>query len=146
MTIAAAETVAGGRLVLYRVNERDVIGLKAIRHGKDHINHYFVPLEPVSSRPLTVIYMDYTAEVQDCHDHFALKLDLFATRAPIEIGAILSNETGTYIKVREPTKGIMSFAYVDLGSGELRRRQERQINAVYHWTLACTGTDPRRGL
>ncbi|KAF0113691.1 MAG: hypothetical protein FD149_2074 [Rhodospirillaceae bacterium] len=145
MTMITAKTVAGGRLIVYRIKNRDVVGLKAIRHGKDHINHYFVPLEPLSDDPLTVLYMDYAAEVRDCHDTFNLELIPLAADAPVDVGAILSNETGTYLKAREPTKGIMSFVYVNLNDGEMRRRQERQIGAVYRWSLARIGTDPQTG-
>lgn len=146
MTTVTAETVQNGHLILYRVEDKEIVGLKGIRHGKDHINHYFIPLEPISEDPLTVIYIDCTASVRDCHDSFTIKLN--QTYSPVlgkkvEVGSVLSNETGTYIKVREQTKGIMSLVYVNLDNGELKRRQERQIHAVYSWSLTCTGADPR---
>ena len=141
MTMIRAETMAGGRLIVCRVDDHDVVGLKAIRHGKDHVNHYFVPLEPLSDTPLTVLYIDYTTEVRDCHEVFSLELTPLAADASVTVGAVLSNETGTYIKVQEPTKGIMSFVYVDLSDGEMRRRQERQINALYRWSLARIETN-----
>ncbi|VBB69595.1 hypothetical protein RIEGSTA812A_PEG_1068 [invertebrate metagenome] len=142
MMMGTAETVPSGHLVLYRIRDRDVVGLKAVRHGKDHVNHYFVPLELIS--PITVAYLDDTAPLHDCNDHFSLKLDQLVIEPPIAVGTILANATGTYIKACEATKGIISFVYVNLDSGELRRRQERQISAIYRWTLTCIGIDPRR--
>lgn len=144
MMTARAEIVTNGHLVVYKLDNREVVGLKGVRHGKDHVNHYFVPLESVANEPLTVVYLDYSAELRDCHDYFSLELELLEVNTVIEVGAILSNATGTYLKAREPTKGVMSFVYVDLDSGELRRRQERQINALYRWTLTCSGIDPRQ--
>ncbi len=141
--IVAAETVTGGHFVLYR----DMIGLKAVRHGKDHVNHYFVPLDaPVNqlNQPMTVVYLDNAAKVRDCHNNFDLNLEPLVRCTPIAVGDILVNLTGTYIKACEKTKGIISFVYIDLENGELRRRQERQISAVYRWILTCTGIDPRQ--
>ncbi len=140
VTAVTAETVTGGHFVLYR----DMIGLKAVRHGKDHVNHYFVPLELPANQPMTVSYLDCKAKVQDCHNNFDINLEPLAMSTSIDVGNILVNITGTYIKAYERSKGIISLVYIDLTNGELRRRQERQISAVYRWILTCTGIDPRR--
>ena len=139
MTTVTAETVQSGHIVMYR----KTIGLKAIRHGKDHVNHYFLPLESVDQHT-NISYIDCTEKVLDCHDKFSLNLYPLAIETPIAVGHVLVNMTGTYMKAYEKTKGILSFVYINLVSGELRRRQEREISAVYYWTLTCTGIDPRK--
>ena len=135
-----AESVSDGHFVLYR----KMIGLKAVRHGKDHVNHYFLPLELSPEKQMTVTYLDFTEKVQDCHESFSLNLEPLTIYTPVAVGDVLVNMTGTYIKACEKTKGIISFVYINLKSGELRRRQERQISAVYRWTLTCIGVDPRQ--
>lgn len=142
---STAEQVAGGRLVMTRIAERMVVGINAIRNGKDFVNHYFVPLDPLPEGALTLVYIDYTVEMQDCHSRFSLELDPVENCPRADVGHVVANATGNYLKVQEPIKGSMSLGYVDLATGEVRRRQERDVSGIFQWRLTTVGGDPRKG-
>lgn len=118
-----------------RIDGREVVCLKATRLGKDYINHYVIPLDPVSEGDLTMLYVDYEVVVIDCHGKFVLALEPVEVDEAPEIGHVLVNDKGSFIKVRESYKGSWALGYVELESGEVRRRQERGVTGVFRWRL-----------
>lgn len=114
----------------------EIVCLNAVRHGKGFLNHYLVPLDPAGGDPdaLPLVYIDYNLPLADVSATHALEL------VPVEgiqarIGQVLENASGRYLKTVEPYKDAFSLGYVDLDSGEVRRRQERGVTAVYDWRI-----------
>lgn len=142
--MASADTVPSGRLVLAEVDGVTLIGLKASRRGKDHVNHYLVPLDPRPAEPLRLRYIDYAVRVLDCTSSFAIRLEP-AAGLKSEVGQAIITAAGTFIKVYETkVEGSMAFSYVDVATGEVRRRQEQGVTAVLDVRLIATGPDPRQ--
>ncbi|MEO5372786.1 MAG: hypothetical protein H7840_00750 [Alphaproteobacteria bacterium] len=140
MASMTVENVEGGRLVRSPVAGRLVVGMKAVRIGKDFINHYFVPLDPPPDGSLTLVYVDYQASMEDCHSAFSLRLDPVTDAMAPGVGQVLSNDSGRFLKIQDPIKGAMSLGYVDLLNGEIRRRQEHGITGVFTLRLSLTGS------
>ncbi|MBF0094917.1 MAG: hypothetical protein HQL33_08915 [Alphaproteobacteria bacterium] len=133
MAVKKAGNVQGGRFVRTLVDGRECVCLKAIGHGKDYTNHYVVPLDPPADGDLKMLYVDYSVEVEDCNGAYSLALD--PVDAPPEVGHVLVTGKGSFIKVHESNKGAWSLGYVDIKSGAVRRRQERDITGVFRWRL-----------
>ncbi|MFN3076207.1 MAG: hypothetical protein ABT940_04890 [Alphaproteobacteria bacterium] len=138
MEMASIDRIGGGRLVHATIQGQPVVGLKAVRIGKDFVNYYVVPLEPRPQGPLHLVYFDYEAMLSDCNDHFRLQVGSTLDRGVPEVGDILVNPRGTFLKVQEHMKDVTMFAYVDILNGEIRRHQERGVTGVFGWSVNST--------
>lgn len=144
--VVRARAVAPGRLVRVRVGDlpeplpglspdTEIIGMKTIRHGKGFIAHYLVPLD-VNARPEDLMLIAVDTDTPMTPTGADLRLEL----KPVEgttagCGQILENASGRFLKVREAYKDAFSLGYVEITAGDIRRRQDRGITAVYNWTI-----------
>jgi GNAT superfamily N-acetyltransferase len=143
--IVRARAVAPGRLVQVRSGDlpepppalspdAEIIGMKTIRHGKGFISHYLVPLDGQLGAPqdLMLIGLDTDTPMRPAD----LRLDLIAVDGmTADCGHVLENPAGRFLKVREAYKDAFSLAYVEITAGDIRRRQDRGITAVYAWAV-----------
>lgn len=132
-----AHEIPGGRLVVATLDGADVVCLKAERQGRDYLNHYLVPLDPMPQGRdgLTLVYIDPTEPVRDRADRFSLSLAAAEGAAEAAVGDVLSNAAGRFLKVFDEAAAQRVYAYVDVITGEIRRRQERTVAEVLTWTL-----------
>lgn len=144
--IVRARAVAPGRLVRVRNGDlpeplpglppdTEILGMKTIRHGKGFIAHYLVPLD-VTARPEDLMLIAVDTDTPMTPAGADVRLDL----TPVEgttagCGQILENASGRFLKVREAYKDAFSLGYVEITAGDIRRRQDRGILAVYDWTI-----------
>lgn len=158
-----ARTAPAGSLVLVRLSDLPepppgfpdgtelVVCLKAFRRGKGFINHYVVPLDPLAGalESLEMIYIDAESPLLPAAPSFRLTLSSplgveGGSGADAICGGVVENTQGRFLKVREPYKGAFSLAYIDLETGEVKRRQQGgQQVAAYTWSLTLNGPDPR---
>jgi len=136
-----AYAVAPGYALLLQRDGETTVCLKAERAGKEYVHHYAVPLAPAPDGPLGMIYLDPEDAVIDCGQPVCF--DLAETLgAPAEPGDIFENPRGAFLKVVEDPKSQKMFGYVELASGQLIRRQERKVAAVYRgWRISGLGRD-----
>jgi hypothetical protein len=105
--------------------------LKAEREGAEYTHHYLIQIHPVKPIDLELIYIDPEENLIYWGGIPAFDLLCSKDYKKPEIGHIFENETGTYLKVIEDPKSQKMFAFIDIRSGEVKRRQERNINTVY---------------
>lgn len=149
--VVRARAVAPGRLVRVRVGDlpeplpglspdTEILGMKTIRHGKGFIAHYLVPLD-VNARPEDLMLVAVDTDTPMTPTGADLRLELKpAEGTTAGCGQILENASGRFLKVREAYKDAFSLGYVEITAGDIRRRQDRGITAVYDWTV--TGRPP----
>lgn len=149
--IVRARAVAPGRLVLVRAGalpepppglppEAEILGMKAIRHGKGFIAHYLVPLDGQVGAPQDIMLIGLDTDTPMTLAGADLRLDLSAVDvAAPACGQVLENATGRFLKVRESYKDAFSLAYVEITAGDIRRRQDRGVTAVFDWVVAGGG-------
>ncbi|MBF0356732.1 MAG: hypothetical protein HQL43_16010 [Alphaproteobacteria bacterium] len=130
--MSPAHQLPGGSLVRYQGR----LWLKAERPAKDYINHYLVPAQPEPG--LSLLYIDPETELE----LVAVKArpNLGTARAEggdIPYGDLIETPGGPFIKAQDIKKdGQRHAAYVDIRTGEVRPRQERQLLAAYgQWKL-----------
>jgi hypothetical protein len=135
MSERCAWQVPGGALVRAALGGETVLCLKAQRQGRDYVNHYLVPLAPLPDgrRGMALVYVDPEAPVAATPAVLSVEA---AARGTAEIGDVIVNANGRFLKVADTARTERSFAYVDLDSGEVRPRQERAVSAVLTWRLA----------
>lgn len=150
--IVRARAVAPGRLVRVRAGalpeplpglppETEILGMKTIRHGKGFINHYLLPLDACVAAPEDTMLIGLDTDTPMTPAGPDLRLDLTAVDvAAPACGQVLENASGRFLKVRESYKDAFSLAYVEITAGDIRRRQERGVTAVYDWVV--TGAEP----
>lgn len=135
----AYETKRGAAVVM-TIDGRTVVCIKAERQGKEYVHHYVVPVDPSPGAQTRLIYVD---PEDDLH-HRPGRLE-FTLAAPAEdggdvgvrpdVGHVLRNAAGTFLKVIEDPKSQKMFAYVDLDSGAVKSRQERGVTSVHmNWS------------
>lgn len=127
--------VPGGSVVVAELDGAEVTCLKAQRLGRDYVHYYLVPLDlaPDDRRSLKLIYMDPDAVVTVTDGGIEIAP---VAAAAAGVGDIFANGAGHYLKVFDTAKTERYHAYVDLSTGEVRLRQERNVAAVYTWRLA----------
>lgn len=154
--VVRARAVAPARLVFVRVADLPdppngmapdamILGMKTIRHGKGFIAHYLMPLDDRLGPPdaMMLIPVDTDTPMTPADPALALVLELApqAAAAP-EVGQVVENANGRFLKVRESYKDAFSLGYVALDAGDIRRRQERGVTAVFTWRLSGPATPP----
>lgn len=142
--------IPGGTIVVTELEGVEVRCLKAQRIGRDYVHYYLVPLDPPPADPrsLRLIYADpdsVLTVVRDAAIEIApaepAEPSLSALAAPgsnhgVEVGDVFANQTGHFLKVFDTAKTERYHAYVDLASGLIRPRQERNVTGVFRWRLA----------
>ena len=130
-----AAAIAAGSFVLAELDGCRVLCLKAERRGKDHVNHFLVPLDPVPDRrALTLAYADPEAAVEPVDG-----ISLVLTEAPgdgaPEVGDAFAVSGGTFLKLVDRPLSQRLHAYVDLATGEVRPRMDRRAGRRLVWSV-----------
>ena len=112
--------------------------IKAERQGTEYIHHYLIQISPVPTEELALIYVDPEEELIDRGGQPTFELSNAEDRPDPDIGHIFENHQGTYLKVIEDPKSQKMFAFVDIASGDVKRRQERKVTTVYtSWQMTA---------
>ncbi|TAN50700.1 MAG: hypothetical protein EPN26_09805 [Rhodospirillales bacterium] len=127
-----AHLLEGGCLVRHQGR----LWLKAQRPAKDYINHYLVPSR--AEPGMALLYIDPETELEPV----AAKPS-FSGLSPrpqgeeTQFGDLVDTASGRFIKALDIKKdGQRHSAYVDILTGEVRPRQERNVTAIYaDWIL-----------
>lgn len=135
METKPAYDVAAGSFVAVERDGRRLLCLKAERTGKEHINHFLVPLEPVDDRlTLALLYIDPEEKLATVEGiSFAFE-DGPEGVAP-EVGDVFTNPSGALLKVIDDPRAQRMHAYVDVTTGQVRARMERQIHRLLRWRM-----------
>ncbi len=141
-----AYQIPSGTTVLHVMDGGVIIGLKAEREGKEYIHHYVVPLDPHPADDMRLVYVDPEDELIECGGPAVFALaDGAKPDGRAEVGHIFRNGQGTFLKVIEDPKSQKMFAFVDIRTGEIRRRQERGVNEVFmDWRIEGMAMDGER--
>lgn len=151
--VVRARAVAPGRLVRVRVADLPeplegvapdtvLLGMKTIRHGKGFITHYLLPLDDRLGPPESLMLIGLDTDTPMTLAGPDLRLDLVAVDAPqAACGQVVENAAGRFLKVRESYKDAFSLAYVEVTAGDIRRRQDRGVVAVYDWRIVGRDED-----
>lgn len=125
--------VPGGSIVVAELDGAEVTCLKAQRLGRDYVHYYLVPLDPAPDLlTLKLVYCDPERVVTVIDGGIGIAP---VDRAEAEVGQVFSNGSGHFLKVFDTAKTERYHAFVDLSSGEVRLRQERNISGVFIWRL-----------
>jgi hypothetical protein len=116
--------------------EQPITFIKAERQGTDYIHHYLIQISPACDQELALVYIDPEELLVDTGTAPTFDLSQGEMRENPAIGDIFQNIHGTYLKVVEDPKSQKMFAFVDITSGEIKRRQERGVRTVYsNWMV-----------
>ena len=107
------------------------IFMKAERKGAEYVHHYLIQISIVKLINLALIYIDPEEILIDKGYIPTFKLASTNAHKEPDIGHIFKNNNGTFLKVTEAPKSQKMFAFIDINSGEVKRRQERNITKVY---------------
>ncbi len=119
--------------------------MKAEQAGKDFVHHFIVPLEPRPEGPLKLVYVDPEEEFRFCGGPVVFDLSEEAPpRGRAAHGDIVRNPQGDFLKLMADPRFQWTEAYMELATGQLRRRQEKKVAAVYsHWRVSgVAGSSP----
>jgi hypothetical protein len=135
METRAAYDVTAGSFVAADLGGRQVLCLKAERIGKEHINHFLVPLDPVDDRrALALVYVDPDERLVPVEGVSFAFADGAEDTAP-EIGDVFLNPFGALLKVLDDPHSQRLHAYVDITTGQVRTRMERHIHRLLAWRM-----------
>lgn len=109
----------------------ETVFIKAERQGTEYIHHYLIQVTPRLAEGLAMVYVDPEDMLIDCGNPPKFNYSDGETRNDPAIGDIFENPKGTYLKVIEDPKSQKMFAFIDTTSGEVKRRQERNVKIVY---------------
>ncbi len=124
------------------------ICLKAERQGKEYVHHYLVAVDPTPGDGMGLIYVDPDEMVVDCGCRLTLTPDLINSDQAAEaslspgVGELFDTQAGRFLKVIEDPKSQKMFAFIHMAPGpdfgQIRRRQERGVIAVYgRWRVTA---------
>lgn len=130
-----AHEIPSGNAVIVDAGGMAVLCMKAERMGKEYVHHYAVPLHPRPTAATALIYLDPEDEIVDCATGLTFTVrDADPASAP-GVGDVFRSDKGTFMKIHEDPKSQKMYAYLNLETGEVMRRQERRLEAVYReWT------------
>lgn len=135
MKTAPAFRVAAGQFVIAEVAGNQTICLKAERAGKDHVNHYLIPLDPLTDRrQLRLHYLDPEHEIGPV-EGVSFAFDSLTEQTAAEIGDVLSRDGALWLKLLDDPAAQRLYCYVELGSGQIRPRMERHQYTALNWRL-----------
>lgn len=135
METKPAYDIAAGTFVAAELDGRRTLCLKAERVGKEHINHFLVPLDPVGERrALKLWYIDPEEPLMPV-EGVSLAFADGAENTPPDVGDAFLNAAGTLIKVIDDPRSQRMHAYVDLATGQVRARMEHSIRRLLDWQV-----------
>ncbi len=126
----AAASIANGHGV-FRLGGDGTLYVKAERQGTEYIHHYLVQVDPVPGPGVALIYVDPDDLLIDCNARPAFGLDAIGEGVEPDVGDIFVNPKGVFLKVIEDPKSQKMFAFIDIATGDVRRRQDRKISGVH---------------
>jgi hypothetical protein len=113
--------------------------MKVEREGAEYVHHYLIQVSPKKPVDLGMIYIDPEETLIDRGGIPSFKLLSPEAHQKPQIGHIFKNDNGTFLKVIEDPKSQKMYAFINIASGEVKRRQERSINSVYSsWQINKT--------
>ncbi len=123
-----------------------MVCLKTERQGKDYIHHYLVVMDPAPAGGFEMIYIDPEDELTDCGGPFTYAMsegvergDTRSERA--DVGDLFRNAGGLFLKVPDHPKSEKMFAFIEIHSGAVMGRQERDVSAVFQdWRVSGLNT------
>ena len=119
------------------------IYMKVERKGADYIHHYLVQISPLKSISLAMIYIDPETTLIDRGVIPTFEFLSSKVCQKPQIGHIFKSDNGTFLKVTEDPKSQKMYAFINIASGEVKRRQERKINTVYDtWQITKIPKNP----
>lgn len=131
-----AHEIPAGSFVAASVAGRRTLCLKAERVGKEYINHFLVPLDPLDDRAdLALVYIDPNEELAPVEGIGFTLADGPEMVAP-QVGDMFVVPAGSLLKVKDDPRSQKMFAYVDIATGAVRPRMEREIRRLLDWSLA----------
>lgn len=126
-----------GNAVIVESDGVAVVCMKAEREGKEYIHHYAVPLHPCPETETALIYLDPDDEIVDCATAITFTVREADEAAKPDVGEVFRSVKGTFMKVHEDPVSQKMYAYLNLETGQIMRRQEKRLEAVYReWTAA----------
>lgn len=140
LALKRAFEIPCGNAVIIETEDEAVVCMKVERAGKEYTHHYVVPLHPVTPETATLLYVDPEEEMVDCA--VALAFDVTDEDADLkpDVGHVLANHNGTFLKVREDPHSQKVVTYVNLETGAIHRRQEKKMDVVYRqWSATSHG-------
>ena len=141
-----AYQIRDGRAVVLERDETTVVCMKVVRKGKDYLHHYLLPLNAGSDGDLTLIYADPETDVLDSGLDVVFKVADNPVRqdeaSQIDVGDVLVNPDGPFLKIRDHPKTERPFAYLHLPSGTIKYRQERRVDRIFReWQAELDGEE-----
>jgi hypothetical protein len=127
----AYETPCGHAVNRFNDTDPKNLYMKAEREGAEYIHHYLIQISPVRPSELALIYIDPEEYLIDWASIPTFELLSSKVYKKPNIGHIFNNDNGTFLKVIEDPKSQKMFAFININTGEVKRRQERNINTVY---------------
>ncbi len=109
----------------------ETLYIKAERQGTEYIHHYLVQIDPVPGDAQALIYIDPDDELIDCMARPTFGLVRTGAVSVPDVGHIFLNPKGVFLKVIEDPKSQKMFAFIDIETGDVRRRQERKVSDVH---------------
>ena len=129
-----AHQIQPGSFVTAEIAGSPVLCLKVERHGRDFVNHYLVALEPSGDRRvLALLYIDPDHPLTPVEGP-TLAFGETTTAFP-DIGDAFVTPKGPFLKLRDEPKAQKVYAYVDLATGLVRPRMDRQTQGVIGWSV-----------
>lgn len=136
MVTRPAHEIAPGSFVKAEIGGRPTLCLKVERVGKEHTNHFLVPLDPLDDRrALALVYIDPQEDLAPVDGVAFAFADGPEETAPL-VGDMFANPHGAMLKVIDDPRAQRLYAYVDVASGQVRARMERNIHHLLHWSVA----------
>lgn len=130
-----AHEIDAGRLVLAELDGIRTLCLKAEREGKDHVNHFLVPLEPVAERgQLRLHYLDPEDRLQPT-DGYHLTFSAGQDHPDLQPGDALEVDGSLWLKVFDLPSAQRLYCYVDMACGQVRPRMERRHSRPMQWQV-----------
>jgi hypothetical protein len=132
---APAYRIAPGTLVRRPDEDSATLFLKTERIGKEHTNHFLVPLEPPPAQgTMGLTYID-PETLLVAVEGMALAFEDGPERTEPDFGDAFANRAGIMLKVRDDAKSQRLQAYVDLATGLIRPRMEHGITRLMRWRV-----------
>ena len=125
-----AHEIGCGALVIRSTEDGHTVCLKLDRIGKEYIHHYVVVLDPKPQGEMELVYVDPEEHLFDCFATMELELGS-AEDVAVEIGHVLENKDGHFIKLLDDPKTQKMFCFAEPATGLVRIRQERKLKSVH---------------
>jgi hypothetical protein len=127
----AHETPCGHAVSRPSDTEPENLYMKVEREGAEYVHHYLIQISPRKSNGLAMIYIDPEETLIDKGSIPTFKLLSSEAHQKPQVGQVFESDNGTFLKVMEDPKSLKMYAFINISSGEVKRRQERNINRVY---------------